>query len=341
MATRAEESLAARKSLGASFLDMEPTAILEFYEFYFAPDQEPFRFHSGTNNLTKDIVWNGKSYYASAIEVEGFEANLNGRLPRPKITASNKDYTISNILRDYSDFRNGKFVRIKVFLRHLDNVNFDSNLNPFGVPSPYMYISKEKYLISQKIMENKQIVQFELITPFDMQSLETAGRGIYGRYCYWQYRGLGCNYQGDVICKEDDTEFFTSPNSHIKTDGGAFVYGTLDNTTTNFLWVPNKAYIAGDVVCLINSDLNGIKDPPLTWFVCKLAHTSNIAATPNKNFTNWEKDGCSKTMGACKKRFVVDVFNSIKGYKSNNDSAVSSKILPFGGFPGTDKFRYD
>jgi phage-related protein len=174
-----------------------------------------------------------------------------------------------------------------------------------------------------------------------MQSLETAGRGIYGRYCYWQYRGMGCNYQGDVICKEDDTDFFASPNQHIKTDAGALINGTLDDTINEFLWIPNKDYIAGDIVCLINSDLNGVKDPAVTWFVCKLAHTSIITSNPNKNFVNWEKDGCSKTMSACKKRFLLDAYYSNKGYKSNNDSAVGSKILPFGGFPGTDKFRYD
>jgi len=341
MSTFSDQSIKNRKDLGISFLDLEPTAILELYEFYFDADQEPFRFHSGTNNLTKDIVWNGKSYYASAIEVEGFEANINGRLPRPKITASNKDYIISNILRDYSDFRNGKFIRVKVFLRHLDDINFDSNVNPFGTPNAYMYISKEKYLISQKIMENKQVVQFELITPFDMQSLETAGRGIYGRYCYWQYRGMGCNYQGDVICKEDDSDFLFNPNQHIKTSAGNLIYGNLDATITNFLWTPNKDYVSGDLVCLINSDLNGIKDPPVTWFICKLNHTSAASLTPNKDFTRWDKDGCSKTMSACKKRFLLDTFTNSRGAVSYNDSVSSAKILPFGGFPGTDKFRYD
>jgi lambda family phage minor tail protein L len=340
MSIELQASEQARVKLGISFLDLEPTAILELYEFYFAADQPPFRFHAGTNNLTKNIIWDGNSYYASAIEVEGFEANLNGRLPRPKITASNKDYVISNILRDYSDFRNGKFVRVKVFLKHLDAANFEDSQNPFGTPNSYMYISKEKYLISQKIMENKHLVQFELITPFDLQSLETSSRGIYGRYCFWQYRGMGCNYQGDVICKEDDSEFIAAPNSRIKNEGGALVLSDMTATIQKFLWIENKPYSAGDVVCLYNVDLNGVKDPPVTWFVCRTPHTSDISKIPNKNIQLWDKDGCSKTISACKKRFLLDSFVASK-YTSYNDSAVGGKILPFGGFPGTDKFRYD
>ena len=160
-----------RLKLGSALVELEPTAVIELYELYFDINMEPFRFHAGTNNLKKDIVWNSNPYYATAIEVEGFEANIVGRLPRPKVTVSNQDFVISNILRDYSDFRNGKFVRVKVFLKHLDDENFDDETNPFGQSDPVCYISKEIYLISQKIVENKQIVQFDLITQFKLYNL--------------------------------------------------------------------------------------------------------------------------------------------------------------------------
>jgi lambda family phage minor tail protein L len=94
--SRDELSLRARRDLGRSFIELEPTAILELYELYFDIEQEPFRFHSGTNELKKNIIWSGNEYFASAIEVEGFEANTLGRLPRPKVTVANVDYIISN-----------------------------------------------------------------------------------------------------------------------------------------------------------------------------------------------------------------------------------------------------
>jgi lambda family phage minor tail protein L len=345
--TRDELGLIARYDVGRSLVDLEPSAIIELYELYFNVNELPFRFHAGTNNLTKDIVWNGDSYYASAIEVEGFEANIMGRLPRPKVTVANSDYIISSILRDYSDFRNGKFVRIKLFLKHLDSVNFDGKENPFGTPDPLAYISKEKYLVSQKIIENKQIVQFELITPFDLQSLETATRAIYGRYCYWQYRGMGCNYQGDVICQENDKDFSVPPNrskspsgQYIKNEAGAYKNKTFSETIKEFKWSINVNYLAGDIVYVENIDFNGYKDPPRTFFVCIKGHLSTKYINPNKSVDYWEKDGCSKTITSCKRRFRIPSYQGA-GYVSYNDSDAINGVMPFGGFPGTDKFRYE
>ena len=344
MATRDELSFNARINLGKSFIDLEPSAIIELYELYFSIDEQPFRFHAGTNNLTKDIVWNGNSYYSTAIEVEGFEANMVGRLPRPKLTVANTDFIISNILRDYSDFRNSKFVRIKLFLKNLDDTNFDDGENPFGVADPLAYISKEKYLISQKIVENKQLVQFELITPFDLQSLETATRAIYGRYCYWQYRGSGCNYQGDLICKENNENFTTPPSrdnsQFLRNEAGFFTEATYLETIAKFRWVISKDYSVGDIVFVENKDFNGFKDPARTFYVCKQFHFSTKFTSPSKNIDLWDKDGCSKTINACKKRFN-NTKHVAERYIAYNDTDVVNGILPFGGFPGTDRFQYE
>jgi len=344
MATRAELGEQARLEVGRSLMDLEPSAIIELYELYFDVNLEPFRFHAGTNNLYKNIIWNGNSYYPSAIEVEGFEANILGRLPRPKVTVANEDYVISSILRDYSDFRNGKFTRIKLFLKHLDSINFDGGENPFGEANSLMYISKEKYIISQKIIENKQIIQFELITPFDLESLQTATRSIYGRYCYWQYRGMGCGYQGDLISKENDSDFDVKPNQNIKNEFGKLIYGTQDLTIEKFLWTIGKEYFKGDVVCVRNIDFNGYKDPKITWFVCIFQHISDKYSNPNKSKDLWQQDNCSKSINACKKRFSQENYKtSINGftYIAINDSLINRGILPFGGFPGTDTFRYE
>ena len=328
-----------RRNIGKSLIELEPSAIIELYELYFDVGYEPFRFHAGTNNLEKDIVWAGNRYYATAIEVEGFEANILGRLPRPKITVANSEQIISNILRDFSDFRNGKFVRVKLFLKHLDEANFEDFENPFGTSDSNAYISKERYIVSQKIMENKNIVQFELITPFDLESLETATRGIYGRYCYWQYRGMGCNYQGDLICKENDQDFSQAPTQNIKSQGGSFIKGSFLETISEYKWIENKSYTRGQIVYVENLDLNGIKDPPRTWFVCINDHVSSSFNNPNKSITYWEKDGCTKTLAACRKRFGVEFYQG-NGYASFNDSSLVNGVLPFGGFPGTDKFKF-
>ena len=334
-----------RSKVGVSLLDLEPSAILELYELYFDINQPAFKFHSGTNNLTRNIIWNGEEYFATSVEVEGFEANMMNRLPRPRVTVANTDYAISNILRDYSDFRNSKFVRVKVFLKYLDAVNFEENTNPFGQPDPLAFLSKERYLVSQKLFENKALVQFELITPFDLQSLEVATRSIYGRYCYWQYRGAGCGYQGDLICKDNDADFKVSParwKSQFIRDSSYFFNGSLsfEETVKKFKWTLNKRYESGDIVYVSNIDFNGYKDPPKTFFVCIRSHVSSESIVPNKSFDYWEKDGCSKSLEACKKRFK-DPFYIGNDYIAYNDSDLVKGVLPFGGFPGTDRFQYE
>ena len=142
MATQDQIRKAARIEVGKSLIQLEQTAILELFEFYFDPDILPYRFHAGTNGIEKDIIYAGNKYSAIAVETEGFEVNIMGRLSRPKVTIANIDLIVSNIMRNYSDFRDSRFVRIKVFLKHIDNENFENNQNPFGQPNELMYVSR-------------------------------------------------------------------------------------------------------------------------------------------------------------------------------------------------------
>jgi hypothetical protein len=187
-------------------------------------------------------------------------------------------------------------------------------------------------------MENKQIIQFELITPFDLQSLETATRAIYGRYCYWQYRGCGCEYKGDLIETDEGKDFSVRPLKHVRSDAISFTNGTYNETAIQCLW-QEKDYTAGDIVSIKNSDLSGLKDPPFSWFVCIKSHAANIKLFPGSDDgVYWQKDGCNKTIMACKKRFD-NIYNPDTSI--NNDAFMVNTVLPFGGFPGTDSFRYE
>lgn len=324
----------AQLSVRNSLINLEPNSILELFELYYDANLPPFKFHAGTNNLVKDIIWNGSSYYSTSIDVEGFESNNIGRLPRPKITIINTDLIFSSFLRSYSDLRAAKLVRIKTFLRYLDNENFDENINPFGQANPYAYISKEKYIFCQKLIENKQFIQFEMVTPFDVELLDNLSRTIIAKYCYWQYRGMGCNYAGNLTCKENDLPFSSTP-AKIKNSSGVYLNADYKTTVAAKLWKLDAVYNPGDIVCIQNKDLNGLKDPPYSWFVCVFLHRSSKFILPNNSTKYWERDECSKTISACKKRF-----SNIAGYEGN-DSIDVNNILPFGGFVATDNFRYE
>ena len=96
-----------QNKIASSLLDIQPTAVLEFFKIYPDTVSKPDMFipiHGGSifgNNVT----WQGIEYTPVPIEGEGFEVNGNGQLSRPKIRIANKDYLISSLLQNNFDFK--------------------------------------------------------------------------------------------------------------------------------------------------------------------------------------------------------------------------------------------
>ena len=97
-------------------------------------------------------------------------------MPRPTITFSNLLGTITAILQltnqttAFSDLAGAKVTRRRTLARFLDEVNFPSNVNPYKVGSvdPTAELPREVYFIERKTIENKNIVQFEMVGSFDL-----------------------------------------------------------------------------------------------------------------------------------------------------------------------------
>jgi len=286
--------------------------------------------------LNGKIVLDNIPYLPIAVEVEDFESNIFNRINRPKIRIANDGFVISQVLRRKNDFKHARIERIKIFVKYIDDVNFEGGINPYGVADPASEISKDSYIISQKTQENKSLVEFELTAPYDLENFTVPGRLVLSRYCYWQYRGLGCNYFGRPVCQDNNVNF-----THVPT-------GTFNFQTTENEWNYGKLYYSGDIA-YVSTD----KDPYRTWHVCKQNHRANENNHPSLDSSPWEKDGCSKTIDACRKRFsntgitysgysgastgLFAVYNLVPA-ALNADPA--NAYLPFGGFPGTDKYQY-
>jgi lambda family phage minor tail protein L len=312
--------------IARSLLDIQPTTVLEFFRIFPDTISKPDIFISvhGGSIFGENVTWQGVQYIPVPVEGEGFEINGNGQLSRPKIRIANKDFLITSLLQNNSDFKNAKIVRKRTFLKYLDDVNFDGG-NPFGNQDFTAEISNETFLIAQKTAENKVFVEFELTTPLDLENFEVTHRNILAKYCYWSYRGNGCNYAGPPVETESGLRFKRSTNQkNVVLE--SVTSGLLKNTTR--LWRSTKSYTIGQIVYLENPKIY-INRNPLepgsfegflrTWYVCV---ENNTNKNPQTNPSSWQKDGCSKKISACKKRFT------------------DGKPLPFGGFPGTDGFGY-
>ena len=136
-----------------------------------------YLFHSGNNMKDSlDIVWQANTYSRMPVIAEGFKYSGKGKLPRPTLTLSNLLGTITSILQltnqttALSDLAGAKVTRRRALSKDLDEVNFPSNVNPYksGSVDPSAELPREVYSIERKTVENRNIVQFELVSSFDL-----------------------------------------------------------------------------------------------------------------------------------------------------------------------------
>ncbi len=325
-----------KNKVAQSLLDLQPTAILELFRIF--PDRinKPtlfLGFHGGSV-YDKSIVWQGVQYLPLAIESEGFDILADGKLARPKIRVANKNNIITNFLQNYKDFKNAKIIRKRVSVKFIDDENFEGG-NPFGTADPKAELTDETWLMGRKTQESKIFAEFELSSPLDLENFTVNNRSIVSKFCYWQYRGEGCRYAGLPI-EKDDGESFLDPT------GGPVVpnYQRPLNSPVSFfddpsaLWNAGREYVKGDVVIQEsptitlppeNPNQQGV--PLKTVFVCV---SNNSGQAPEGNPSYWQKDGCTKKLSACRKRFnEIDLVSFAAGQNIERGfSGVSISGMP-------------
>ena len=179
---------------------INPSSIIELFELELTdglhiPAGNPnnldtvFRFHAGANlNNFGPIRFNGNDYQRVAVQIEGFEDTGKGTIPRPTLTFSNlggitKDGTVMtmsdflaivNLTTPGNDLLDAKVTRLMPLASALDNDNFVGD-NPFGTPSTDR-LQDRIYYIDRKAIENRQVVQFELVSVLDMQNKRIPAR---------------------------------------------------------------------------------------------------------------------------------------------------------------------
>ena len=141
-----------------------------------------YRFHAGSSLKDNgEIVWAGNSYQRFPIKAEGF-AFRQGQLPRPTLTVSNALGTITAILLSVNtttagnDLTGATVTRIRTLARFLDAVNFPGDINPYGTPDSTAEFPQEIYKIDRKSAENREVVQFELASVFDLAGIRAPQR---------------------------------------------------------------------------------------------------------------------------------------------------------------------
>ena len=188
----------------ASLSDLLPDTIIELYEVSIEEGGVK-RFHAG-KIVNKDIVLTdpdtkvAHTYYSLPIEADGFESKGDGTLSRPRLLVANPDGVISDLIKRRDDMVGQKFKRIRIFLKYIDEVNFPEETNPFAVSDPSARFDEDIFIFNRKVSESKFFIEFELISPLEMESHTLPARLMIANYCPWKYRGVGCRYgsRGDM-----------------------------------------------------------------------------------------------------------------------------------------------
>lgn len=294
-----------------------------------------YNLHKIIGNQYGTIKWQNNFYYPFPIIAEGFDYNSAGTLPTPKVSISNlsADQSLNSFYRyirmqmqSLGDIIGAKFVRIKTFLKYLDGANFSNNVNPFN-PSTGLYeieLPRDVFYIDRKTVENKNIIEYELASILDVENLTLPGRTILATRCPLQYRGEGCVYEyhtrltylhsgvySDTVNPPIQINGLqTAPP--VATENNELFYGKIFNTGTvagrnavlrltgslgnSGEWAESRSYFSGDFVFLQN---RGLKH----YYVCNNQHTSDIFNSP-PNINYWIGDSCSKSIGACRLRWL-------------------------------------
>jgi len=195
------------KELMRGLLELEPTAKLEFFIIYYNYEENPAEFiaiHSGSNGVGVPIYWQGVRYIPFNIEGSAWEKSNDQRLPRPKIRVSNQGMVVSTLLRKYKNLSGAKVVRKRTLAKFIDNANFPNGQNPYGAENFNAGFADEKYYISHKISETREEVEFELVTPLELENQKIPNRKVHSLRCGFVYRGYGCRYAGPPVADLDD-----------------------------------------------------------------------------------------------------------------------------------------
>ena len=191
---------------------LNPSAIIELFELHLDNtlhgSTDVYRFHAGANaDIDGNVVFNGNTYTRIPVKADGFEFTSTGTLPRPTLSISNLDGTMTTLLllvnatTAGNDLGGAEVRRIRTLKKFLDGES---------TADPNAKFPDERWYVDRKANESRDSVTFELASKFDLAGQKLPKRQIVANVCQWIYRSSECSYTGtdyyDVNGNEVDTE---------------------------------------------------------------------------------------------------------------------------------------
>ncbi len=177
---------------------INPSAIIELFELRLDStlhgSSDVYRFHAGANaDVDGNIVFNSQTYTRIPIKADGFEYSNTGTLPRPTLSISNLDGTMTTLLllvnatTAGNDLGGAEVRRIRTLKKYLDGES---------AADPNARWPEERWFVDRKASESRDSVTFELASKFDLAGQKLPKRQVIANVCQWKYRSSECSYTG-------------------------------------------------------------------------------------------------------------------------------------------------
>jgi lambda family phage minor tail protein L len=183
-----------------------PNAIIELFELQLDSTlhgaSTTYYWHNGVNAaVTGNIVFASNTYVRLPVEATGFDYTSSGSLPRPTLRISNlfSDMTtlllLVNATTPGNDLGGATVRRIRTLKKFLDGE---------AAADPNARFPTEIWYVDRKSNENRDLVEFELASKFDLAGVMLPQRQIIANVCQWKYRGAECGYTGSNYWNVND-----------------------------------------------------------------------------------------------------------------------------------------
>ena len=177
---------------------LSPSQIIELFEVHLDNtlhgSTDVYRFHAGANaDIDGNVVFNGNTYTRIPVKADGFEFTNTGTLPRPTLSISNTDGTMTTLLllvnatTAGNDLGGAEVRRIRTLKKFLDGES---------TADPNAKFPDERWYVDRKASESRDSVTFELASKFDLAGQKLPKRQVIANVCQWVYRSSECSYAG-------------------------------------------------------------------------------------------------------------------------------------------------
>ena len=266
-----------------------------------------------------------RTYTPIPIELEGFDVQSDGSIPRPTMTVANIESTFKDALGGlgFEDLIGKRITRRTTQEKYLVGNTGDS--------TPPVEFPSVTYIIDRLAAKSVMSVQFELAAPFDLAGIKLPRRVVIGGACPWKYQGAsttlaevnkegGCSWRLDNKINIGGTDYLLAINESDEmillksavTGAASNASGLSSFTQNSFYFTATAQQRYGTTGVLL--DVNNA-DTRQYWFCIRATSTAP-----------------SDTNSAFRKIRVYQTFSTSGVYYGYRDKAFNDVVLQSGVF---------